>query len=97
MSGSLELSEARLLLRYAAQELTPIERAAAEGFARNRKQAQIAQELADITRGGVFYAQQRAFDKMRKRLNRIGLYSTSDVLSSQAPEYNRYVETVEQP
>ena len=80
MIDHAEHSEARLLLRYAAQDLSPVERSSVEGFAHDISQGQIAARIG-LTKGGVFYAEKRAFRKMRQRLKGLGIHSTDQVLS----------------
>jgi hypothetical protein len=75
-----QLQELRLLLRYAANELSEIERRAADGFARDIPQRALASDAVGFRRGAIFYAQHRAFRKMRVRLERLGIRSVGQVL-----------------
>jgi len=75
-----QLQELKLLLRYAASELSEIERKAAEGFAYDIPQRAIATEVIGFRRGAIYYAQHRAFRKMRARMERLGIRSVSDIL-----------------
>ena len=74
------LDEARLLLRYAANQLSEIERLAAEGFARDIPQRDLARPEIGFRRGAIYYAQHRALRKMRARLESIGIRSVRQVL-----------------
>jgi DNA-directed RNA polymerase specialized sigma24 family protein len=74
-----ELSEARLIIRFAANALSPIERAAVAAFISETPEREASVEHG-ITRGGVWMARQRAFVKMRKRLAMLGIESAEDVL-----------------
>jgi hypothetical protein len=75
-----QMEEARLLLRYAANELSDIERTAADGFARDYTQRSLAKQDIGWRRGAIYYAQHRAFRKMRARLVAIGIHSTEQIL-----------------
>lgn len=72
--------EARLLLRLAANDLSEIERLAADGFARDIPQRDLARKEIGFGRGAIYYAQHRAFRKMRARLESIGVRSVAQVL-----------------
>lgn len=74
------LQEARLLLRFAASDLSPIERHAAEGFAAGCSQRSIAGKDVGFRRGAIYFAQRRALRKMKARLQGLGIYSARQVL-----------------
>jgi hypothetical protein len=75
-----QIEETRLLLRFAANDLSEIERLAADGFARDVPQRELARAEIGFGRGSIFHAQHRAFRKMRGRLRSIGITSVGDLL-----------------
>ncbi len=74
-------AEARLLLRWAAADLTRTQRAAVESFAAGRPVSldDLARELG-VSRGGMWMAEQAGFKKMRRRLEMLGIHSTEELL-----------------
>lgn len=75
-----EITEARLLLRWAASNLTETERLAVTSW--------LAEETlveacigSGVTRGGIWMARQSAIRKMRERLEILGIRSSLDVCS----------------
>lgn len=74
-----QLSEARLLLRYAARSLGPSERAAVAGFLTGETQQATGARIG-LTKGGVFMAREAAFRKMLRELVALDIYSPDDLL-----------------
>lgn len=74
---STRLAEASLLLRWAAAALNPTERLAVSAFA-----VDVVPVAAEIgrSRSAIWMARQTGLEKMRRRLERIGIRSSGDVL-----------------
>jgi len=81
MERSAIIADARLLIRWAAQELNRTERGALEAFVADIPLAHVAPGLG-VTRGGVWMARESALRKMRARLALAGITSTSDLIGS---------------
>jgi hypothetical protein len=78
--AAAELSEARVLLRFASEVLTDTERAALSALATEMPGRQAAASRGNITRGGIWMAQQSGLRKMRRRLESLGIKSVEQVL-----------------
>jgi hypothetical protein len=75
-----EAAEARLILRWAGQILTAAERAAIEGLV-SEESATVTAKRLGITRGGVWMAKASGLQKLRLRLQRLGIQSTTELIS----------------
>lgn len=75
-----EIGDARLLLRYCAGSLSRVERAALAVYLAEVPE-RTAASSAGVSRAGVWYARQRAFTKMRRKLNSLGINSSRDLFS----------------
>jgi DNA-directed RNA polymerase specialized sigma24 family protein len=75
-----ELAEARLLLRYAMQDLGTVQRAAITALVMDRSNESVAAEIG-VSRSAVWEARVRALGLMRRRLATLGIFKTSDLLS----------------
>lgn len=75
-----EISEAALLIRYAARKLLPSERAAVLGFLAEEPMVLTGQRRG-ITRGGIFMAREAAFRKMARELRALGIEKTEDLIT----------------
>lgn len=73
------IRETGMVLRWAAQVLTPTERAALEGLALGRTEEQIASSLP-VGRSGVWMARQSGLEKMRRRLALLRIRRAEDLL-----------------
>ncbi len=75
-----EIGEARLVLRYCAGSLSRVERAALALYLSEAPE-RTAAASAGVSRAGVWYARRRAFVKMRRKLNSLGISSSRDLFS----------------
>lgn len=75
-----QLAEVRLLLRFASARLTKTERVALSAFVAGVSDRTAAAEVGNITRAGIWMAQQSGLRKMRRRLEMLGITSASDLL-----------------
>ena len=73
------IHEAGLFLRWAANALNSRERAALAALAMEMTCSEAAPHVG-LTRGGVWMAQQSAFEKMRRRLKVVGITKVEDLL-----------------
>lgn len=75
-----EKSDVALLLRWAAGDLSDIERFAVSAWLNEMTEREAAR-IAGITRGGVWMARRSGLRKMRARLEKAGIRSIVEVLS----------------
>jgi DNA-directed RNA polymerase specialized sigma24 family protein len=75
-----EIVDARLVLRYCAGSLSRVERAALFLYLSEAPE-RTAAASAGVSRAAIWYARQRAFAKMRRKLNALGISSSHDLFS----------------
>lgn len=75
-----EIAEARMLIRWAATDLTKSQRAAVMSWLDGESDVVTAIEQG-LTRGGVWMARQSAIRKMRRRFEMLGIHSSHDLCS----------------
>lgn len=85
MPDAAEIGEARMVLRYASANLSVIERAALVSWLGGELRNEAARECG-VTRQAISEAQKRAFVKIRKRLARMGIRCSAELLSREVCE-----------
>lgn len=76
-----EIQDARLVLKFVMQKLTDTERAAMAALVYEQPD-RVPAEALGLTRQAIFEARNTALGKMRRRLARLGVHGTHDLLSN---------------
>jgi DNA-directed RNA polymerase specialized sigma24 family protein len=77
---AVQLDEARLALRWAAAALTPVERAALDGFCLDRPDTETA-KMMGVSRQAVWQAKMLGLKRMRRRLRQLRIERMEDLIA----------------
>lgn len=82
LEAMAQIQEARLLLRWASADLNETERVAVAAWLTGESD-QVAGAVRGVTRNAIWMARRSSFTKMRRRLERVGIRSTTDLVPAE--------------